>query len=124
MAKSDFRYTESEKVLDLYADVAAGICYSQKLDSAAIENSTFDLSKVKKYIPKTKLPGIIQDILRESGYQKLYDWQHENKFISSGIHIEVLNYSIKTKDYCLVLMDGKEVKMTKVGLREWWNGRV
>lgn len=109
------------KVLDLVTDCAAGICYCQKLSDA--QHGTYDLSKVKAYKPKTKLPQIIKEILEESGYRKSYEWQNEKEFISDGIEFRIIKYDIDTFEYCFVLMDGEEIKITKKCLREWWEGR-
>lgn len=110
-------------VKDMFSDVGAGICYQAKLATAAMKNSIFDLSKVKQYKPKTEIPKIIQDALSESEYRKLYEWHYDNEFTSNGVDIKVIKYDISTSDWCLVLMDGKEVKMTKKNLREWWEER-
>jgi len=110
-------------VKDMFSDIGAGICYAQKVDSASMKNSTFDLSKVKQYKPKTEIPQIIQDALSESEYRKEYEWQYDKGFTSDGVKFEVIKYDINTSDWCLVLMDGKEVKMTKKNLREWWEER-
>lgn len=109
------------KVLDLVTDCAAGICYCQKAWDAQF--GTYDLSKVKEYKPKTKLPQIIKEILEESGYRESYNWQYDKKFTSDGIVFEVMKYDIETFEYCFVKMDSKEIKITKKCLREWWEGR-
>ena len=110
-----------QNVKDMFSDIGAGICYSQKLTDA--NKGTYDLSKVKQYKPKTKIPEIIKEILEESEYRKMYEWEYDKEFVSDGVKIQVIKYDISTSDWCLVLMDSKEVKMTKKNLREWWNNR-
>lgn len=111
------------QVINMLYDIAAGICNSQKLDSAMMPNSKFNMSKIKHYQPRTKIPEIIQNALNNSNYRKDYEWQHDTEFISDGIHFKVIKYDITTSDWCLVLMDGREKKMTKKSLREWWEDR-
>jgi hypothetical protein len=106
---------------DLIMDVAAGICYCQKLVDAI--KGKYDLSKVKEYKPKTKIPEIIQEVLNESNYRKSYEWQYDKTFIYDGSEIEVIRYDINTDDWCVVKIDGKEVKITKKNLKNWWEER-
>jgi len=43
------------------------------------------------------------------------------EFITSdGDLIEVIKYDITTGDMCFVKINGKEVRITKRGLREWY----
>jgi len=111
----------SQHVKDMFSDIGAGICYTQKLVDA--NKGKYDLSKVKQYKPKTKIPEIIKEILEESEYRKMYEWEYDREFVSGGIKFKVIKYNINTGDWCLVLRDDKEVKMTKKNLREWWESR-
>ena len=106
---------------DMIMDVAAGICYAQKAWDA--QKGTYDLSKVKVYKPKTKIPQIIQEALEESGYRKFYEWEYDKNFVSDGYEIEVVKYDIQTDDWCIVLFNGEKKKITKRYLRELWEER-
>ena len=70
--------------------------------------------------PKTNLHKDISEILEDSNYKDFYKWNKERIFIRDGISIEVVKYDITTSDICLVKMSGKEVRMTKKQLREWY----
>jgi len=116
-----FRDGIPERVIDLFLDAGAGICYAQK-QCDSIDGS-YDLSKVKHYEPKTRIPDIIQSCLAKSDYRESYKWKYDNEFYTDCIYFKVLDYNITTGEYCLVTMGNEEVKMTKKCLREWWEGR-
>lgn len=88
------------------------------------DNYTYDMSKVKEYIPKTKIPDIIADVLLESNYKDDYNWKYDNIFIAEGIRVEVIDYSIKTSDWCIIKINGKEIKVSKKYLREIYENRT
>ena len=112
----------SKQTINLFLDIGAGICNSQKLSDS--ENFTYDMLKVKEYKPKTKIPEIISELVRLSNYKDDYNWKGDNKFVSNGMEIELIAYSIKTSDWCIVKMDGIEKKISKKYLRELYENRV
>ena len=116
-----FKERVPRRVIDLFLDIGAGICYAQK-QSDSLDGS-YDLSRVKHYEPKTILPELIQCCLTESNYGESYKWKHDNEFRTDGIDFRVMDYNINTGEYCLVIMGGEEVKMTKRCLIEWWESR-
>lgn len=113
-------------VRNMFEDIGAGICLCQKLADA--NKGKYDMSKVKKYKPKTEIPNIIKNILEETDYRKSYEWQYEKKFIYEGDVIEVIKYSIDTGDYCIININGEEMKVRKKYLKELYlmeqKGRV
>ena len=102
------------KIDDLVFDIALGITKSQLVGDATLG------SKKKMLNPKTNLHKDISEILEDSNYKDFYKWNKERIFIRDGISIEVVKYDITTSDICLVKMSGKEVRMTKKQLREWY----
>ena len=102
------------KIDDLVFDIALGITKSQLVGDATLG------SKKKMLNPKTNLHKDISEILEDSNYKDFYKWNKERIFIRDGISIEVVKYDITTSDMCLVKMSGKEVRMTKKQLREWY----
>ena len=111
-----------KQAIDLFLDVGAGICNSQKLSDS--DNFTYDMSKVKEYKPKTKIPDIISELVRQTNYKDDYNWKCDNKFVSDGVIIEVVAYSIKTSDWCIVNMDGIEKKISKKYFKELYENRM
>jgi hypothetical protein len=109
------------RVDDLLYDIALGICCNQQL---SIDNNTTlkDKSKkLQKLKPKTDLHNTINNIIEELGVRKLYEWQHEMEFTSSdGELVKVIKYDITTGDMCLVKADGNVMRISKRGLREWY----
>lgn len=110
----------SNQVYDMFFDIGAGICNTQKFAEAMKENSKFDTSKVKQYQPKTQIPKIIEDVLNESEYWKGYEWQHQKEFMSNGVSYKVVRYDVNTSDWCLVEKNGKEIRISKKYLKELW----
>ena len=107
--------------MDLLSDIGANICYAQKLwDSIG---GTYDLSKVKKYKPKTKLPEIVNRILQESNFRDKYEWDGDKEFQCDLGKIKVLEYGITTSDWCVVDCQGHSRKISKKWLRELYNSR-
>ena len=102
------------KIDDLVFDIALGITKSQLVGDATLG------SKKEMLNPKTNLHKDISEILEDSNYKDFYKWNKERIFIRDGISIEVVKYDITTSDICLVKMSGKEVRMTKKQLREWY----
>ena len=102
------------KIDDLVFDIALGITKSQ-----LVGNTTLG-SKKKMLNPRTNLHKDIFKILEDSNYKDFYKWNKERIFQRDGITIEVVKYDITTSDMCLVKMSGKEVRMTKKQLREWY----
>ena len=102
------------KIDDLIFDIALGITKSQLVGDATLGN------KKKMLSPKTNLHKDISKILEDSNYKEFYKWDKERIFQRDGITIEVVKYDITTSDMCLVKMSGKEVRMTKKQLREWY----
>ena len=116
--------TTGYKLLDdLVYDIALGITGNQTLRDNSALSSSKSFSKKNKYKPRTNLHQIINDALEKSDYRSRYEWDGDREFISDGIEFKVLKFDITTSDTCFVEMDGKEVKMTKRQLREWYNGR-
>ena len=111
------------RIDDLLYDIALGICCNQQL---SIDNNTTlkDKSKkLQKLKPKTDLHKTINNIIEELGVRESYEWQHEKVFTSSeGDVIEVIKYDITTGDMCLIKIDGEKIRITKRGLREWYEG--
>lgn len=108
---------------DMIYDIGAGICNCQKIAEANQENSKFNLSKIKKYTPKTNILNVINDILNETDYRKSYEWQHNKIFDIDDLHIEVIKYDINTGEKCNVLINNETVTITKKYLKELWKGR-
>lgn len=102
------------KIDDLVFDIALGITKSQLVGDTILG------SKKKMLNPRTNLHKDISKILEDSNYKDFYKWNKERIFIRDGISIEVVKYDITTSDMCLVKMSGKEVRMTKKQLREWY----
>jgi hypothetical protein len=111
------------RVDDLLYDIALGICCNQQL---SIDNNTTLGSKSKKLQklkPKTDLHKTINNIMEDLGVRKSYKWQHEKMFTSNeGDVIEIIKYDITTGEYCFVKLNEKDVRITKRGLREWYEG--
>jgi len=108
------------RVDNLLYDIALGFTLNQLSfdDNVSIGSKSKKLQKLK---PKTELHNTINKILDDSGYRKSYEWQHEMEFMTSdGDVIEVIKYDITTGDMCFVKINGKEVRITKQGLREWY----
>jgi len=101
-----------------------GICGSQKLD---IQGNM--LKNTKKFTKKhstqynTYFHKMIQQCLDESGYRESYEWKNEKVFVSGNVLIEVMSYDINTSDWCIVKIDGEEIKITKRELGEWYEKR-
>jgi hypothetical protein len=102
------------KIDDLVFDIALGITKSQLVGDTTLGNKKTMLN------PRTNLHKDISKILEDSNYKDFYKWDKERIFTRDGITIEVVKYDITTSDMCLVKMSGKEVKMTKKQLREWY----
>ena len=102
------------KIDDLVFDIALGITKSQLIGDTTLG------SKKKMLNPRTNLHKDISKILEDSNYKDFYKWNKERIFQRDGITIEVVKYDITTSDMCLVKMSGKEVRMTKKQLREWY----
>ena len=102
------------KIDDLVFDIALGITKSQLVGDTTLG------SKKKTLNPRTNLHKDISKILEDSNYKDFYKWNKERIFQRDGITIEVVKYDITTSDMCLVKMSGKEVRMTKKQLREWY----
>ena len=102
------------KIDDLVFDIALGITKSQLVGDTTLG------SKKKMLNPRTNLHKDISKILEDSNYKDFYKWNKERIFQRDGITIEVVKYDITTSDMCLVKMSGKEVRMTKKQLREWY----
>ena len=102
------------KIDDLVFDIALGITKSQLVGDTTLG------SKKKMLNPRTNLHKDISKILEDSNYKEFYKWDKERIFQRDGITIEVVKYDITTSDMCLVKMSGKEVRMTKKQLREWY----
>ena len=102
------------KIDDLVFDIALGITKSQLVGDTTLG------SKKKMLNPRTNLHKDISKILEDSNYKDFYKWNKERIFQRDGITIEVVKYDITTSDMCLVKMSGKEVRMTKKKLREWY----
>ena len=102
------------KIDDLVFDIALGITKIQLVGDTILG------SKKKMLNPRTNLHKDISKILENSNYKDFYKWNKERIFIRDGISIEVVKYDITTSDICLVKMSGKEVRMTKKQLREWY----
>ena len=102
------------KIDDLVFDIALGITKSQLVGDTTLG------SKKKMLNPRTNLHKDISKILEDSNYKDFYKWDKERIFQREGITIEVVKYDITTSDMCLVKMSGKEVRMTKKQLREWY----
>lgn len=111
-----------KKVLDLVSDIAFGICNSQKLSDS--EKGTYDMSKVKKYTPKTELCNTINNLLIESKYRDAYKWQNDNTFQSIEGKIQVIKYDITTNDKCLIKIDDEETLVLKIYLKDLWDNRI
>ena len=111
--------TKLEK--DLFTDVSAGICFMQKFNETLddMRKTKYKLSKVKKYIPKTEIPKIIQNALDNLDKSK-FKWKHDIEFISNNNKIKVIKYDNNTFDWCIVNIDGEEKKISKCYLRELW----
>jgi len=108
------------RVDNLLYDIALGFTLNQLSfdDNVSIGNKSKKLQKIK---PKTELHNTINKILIDSGYKKSYEWQYEMEFMTSdGDLIEVVKYDITTGDMCFVTINGKECRITKRGLREWY----
>ena len=118
---SNVNPTQLEK--DLFSDISAGICHIQKVIEAQKENGRYDLSKVKKYKPKTNILDIIHNAIDLSNIKKDYEWQFEKEFISDNTNIKILRYDINTSDWCIILMDDREIKISKKFLRELYERR-
>lgn len=118
---SNVNPTQLEK--DLFTDISSGICYIQKLVESQEENSRYNLSKVKKYKPKTNILNIIHNIIDISSIKKDYEWHYDTEFVSDNTNIKILKYSINTSDWCIVLMDGIEKRITKIFLKELYERR-
>lgn len=114
--KDDYDWDLPENIINLFQDIGAGICNMQKLSDA--EKFTYDMSKVKEYKPKTKIPEIISQVLLKSNSKDDYNWKYDKKFVSNGTNIEIITYSIKTCDWCMVSINGKIKKISKKYLRE------
>ena len=102
------------KIDDLVFDIALGITKSQLVGDTTLG------SKKKMLNPRTNLHKDISKILEDSNYKDFYKWDKERIFQREGVTIEVVKYDITTSDMCLVKMSGKEVRMTKKQLREWY----
>ena len=102
------------KIDDLVFDIALGITKSQLVGDTTLG------SNKKMLNPRTNLHKDISKILEDSNYKDFYKWNKERIFQRDGITIEVVKYDITTSDMCLVKMSGKEVRMTKKQLREWY----
>ena len=102
------------KIDDLVFDIALGITKSQLVGDTTLG------CKKKILNPRTNLHKDISKILEDSNYKDFYKWNKERIFQRDGITIEVVKYDITTSDMCLVKMSGKEVRMTKKQLREWY----
>lgn len=109
------------RVDDLLYDIALGMCRNQQL---SIDNNTTLGSKSKKLQklkPRTELHNTINNIMEELGVRKSYEWQHEKIFTSSDDElVEVIKYDITTGYMCFVKVDGKEMRISKRSLREWY----
>jgi len=108
------------RVDNLLYDIALGFTLNQLSfdDNVSIGNKSKKLQKLK---PKTELHNTINKILIDSGYRKSYEWQHEMEFMTSdGDLIEVIKYDISTSDMCFVKINGEECRITKRGIREWY----
>ena len=81
-----FKERVPRRVIDLFLDIGAGICYAQK-QSDSLDGS-YDLSRVKHYEPKTILPELIQCCLTESNYGESYKWKHDNEFRTDGYRFQ------------------------------------
>ncbi len=112
-----------KELVDLFLDIGAGICNAQKYAETIKPDSTFDMSKVRDYKPRTKIPDMIKEILEESNYRQSYEWHYDKSFTFDKIKIEVIRYDINTSDWCIVKIDGEEKKITKKGLRELWESK-
>lgn len=112
-----------KELVDLFYDIGAGLCNAQKYAESIKPDSTFDISKVKDNTPRTKIPDMIKEILEESNYRQGYEWQYDNVFISNNSKIEVVEYDLDTEDWCIIKVNGKEMKVNKKYLRKLWELR-
>ena len=109
------------RVDDLLYDIALGICCNQQLsydNNITLGSKSKKLQKLKS---RTELHNTINNIMEKLGVRKYYEWQHEKVFTSSdGELVEVIKYDITTGDMCLVKVDGKEMRISKRGLRSFY----
>lgn len=104
---------------DLLLDIGANICYAQKLwDSIG---GTYDLTKVKQYQPKTQLPYLVNEILKQSNFRDKYEWDGEMEFKCDLGNVKILEYGINTSDWCIINCNGEDRKISKKWLRELYN---
>jgi len=117
--------TGIQAIDDLVYDIALGITGNQSLGYGANGDMLKDKSKkIQKLKPKTNLHNIIEDALEKSQYRRAYEWDNERIFkTKDGEQVELIKYDITTGEYCIVKIDGKEMKMTKKWFREWWESR-
>jgi hypothetical protein len=108
---------------DLFADIGAGICHTVKLSDS--NNGKFDMKKVKKYNPKTKVPEVITNALNKSKYWEDYEWKGNKRFNCDYGDIEILEYNIKTGDSCLIRIyednTYKDIRLNKKYINELYN---
>ncbi|MFA7664270.1 MAG: hypothetical protein WCY33_05695 [Clostridia bacterium] len=85
------------------------------------DTKKFNKKHGKEY--DTEFHKMIQQCLDDSGYRKAYEWQNEKIFVSDNILIEVMDYNINTFDWCIVKMDGEEIRITKRELSELYRNK-
>ena len=113
--------TGFQRVDDLLYDIALGITCNQQL---SIDNNTTlgsQSKKLQKLKPRTNLHNTINKIIEDLGVRESYEWQHEKIFTTNdGDVLEVIRYDISSGEYCFVKLNGEEIKITKRGLREFY----
>lgn len=109
-------------IADCFYDIGYGITGQQQID---YKGTMLKDNKEMKYIPKTKIPSIIESsvgkILNE--IHEEYKWKNEMEFRSDNMNVKIIDYPTYD-DGCIIQYDNcKPIKVNKKYLKELYENR-